>query len=204
MKKTLNFILITFFILVLLDCTPTRVQKPNVSEEVKKFGTFAYIKENSDLAMVIDVELAKRRMNENYFPLGIKIANKNLEMMLVDRETLHLVDENGNVYTMPDTLELQKNYDKLAPDHKFKSQTGLLGDQLLTSFTYFQKAESNFFPQTQGAARIIDFVNIQKKGYMEDLIYFPMPAGGIKGKKLKLRLDIFELEQPFEISFSVD
>jgi len=39
---------------------------------------------------------------------------------------------------------------------------------------------------------------------MEDLIYFPMPSGGIEGKILKLRLEAPELEIPFEIRFIVN
>jgi len=184
-----------------------RMQGPNLEslpESTRKFGTYSFIREDQDLAIIIDVELAKRRKNENYFPLGITIANKNLETLTLDRNSLILVGENDNIYYMPDVLELQIYYDKLAPDHKFKSQTGLMGDQLLTAFSYYRKAESNFFPQTQGAARIIDRVYIQKKGYMKDLIYFPTPPGGIKGKGFKLILNVPQLEIPFEIIFIVD
>lgn len=202
--RKIFLIVIPFLILVMgVGCrsVPTGSDRPSALE--KKFGAFSVIKEDEDLAVIVDTELARRRKNENYFPLGVKIANKSLESLIIDRESLILVDENENIYYMPDIVELQEKYDKLAPDHKFKSQTGLIGDQILTSFTYFRQAESNFFPQTQGAARIIDSVYIRNKGYMEDLIYFPMPPGGIEGKKLKLRIDVFELEAPFEIHFTV-
>jgi hypothetical protein len=204
MKKILVGFFLSFVFLALVEYMAPGWSELGSAEDIRKIGAFSYIKENKDLAIVVDLELAKRRLKENYFPLGIKIANKNLDSIIVDRDTLFLVDENDKVYSMPDILEVQKNYDKLGTDHKFKSQTGILGDELLTSFSYFQKALSNFFPQTQGAARVIDTVFIQKKGYMEDLIYFPMPSGGIEGKKLKLRLDVFDLENPFEMTFSIN
>lgn len=53
-------------------------------------------------------------------------------------------------------------------------------------------------PQTRGAARVIDAVNIPQKGFMEDMVYFPRSSMGIKGKRLRLRLDIPGLEKPFE------
>ena len=202
MKRSLYGVLFVFILTMIVGCSAYRLKGP--SGEERKFGAFAFIKENENLAVVVDIELTKRRKGENYFPLGVKIANKNLYSLTLDRDSLVLVDENDDIYYMPDIVELQMYYDKLAPDHKFMSQTGLLGDKILTSFSYFRRAESNFFPHTQGAARIIDKVYIQNKGFMEDLIYFPMPPGGIEGKVFKLRVEASELEIPFEISFKVD
>lgn len=68
-----------------------------------------------------------------------------LESLTLDRDSLILIDQNDDIYYMPDILELQRYYDKLVADHKFKIQTGLIGDQMLTSFSYYRKAESNFF-----------------------------------------------------------
>lgn len=204
MRKSLHGV--SFFLILLLaaSCKSYRVGRGSAMPSERKFSAFSYIKENKDLAVIVDTELARRRKDEDYFPLGIKIANKSIENLIIDRESLILIDQDGKVHTMPDIVELQKNYNLLAPDHKFMSQTGLIGDQMLTSFSYFRKALSNFFPQTQGAARVIDQVYIQKKGYMEDLIYFPMPPGGIEGKSLILRLDALQLEVPFEINFPVE
>jgi len=196
------FMLLIFLFMV--NCTISRVGLENSQEPTKRLGSSSFIRENRDLAIVVDVELTRRRLDEHYFPLGIKIANKNLETLTLDRDSLILVDEHDDIYYMPEVVELQAYYNKLAPDHKFKSQTGLMVDQLLTSFSYFMKAESNFFPQTQGAGRIIEMVYIRKKSYMEDLIYFPMPPGGIKGKLLRLRLETPQLEIPYEIAFIVD
>ena len=204
MKKALAGVFLAFFALTFFgDMTPGWSALSS-SQETTKFAAFSYKRETRELIMIADTELARRRVNEKYFPLGIKIANKRLDGFIVSRDTLFLVDENGNVYSMPDILELQKNYKQLAPDHKFKSQTGVLGDDLLTSFSYFQKAPSNFFPQTQGAARVIDSVYVRTNGYMEDTIYFPMPSGGIQGKVMRLRLDVPELQAPFEITFVVE
>ena len=180
-----------------------------VGTEGKKAGgtsrsaAFTYTQENSDLAVIVDVELAKNRTGEPYFPLGIKIANKRLNRIIVDRETLFLVDEADAVYPMPSVEELSLHYDKLVPDNKFKSQTGVLGDEMMTSFSFFRKAEGRLFPQTQGGGWVVDSIYVQTKGYMADLVYFPMPEGGIRGKILRLRLDVYELGKPVDVAFLV-
>jgi hypothetical protein len=172
--------------------------------EASKTASFNYTWEDTNLAIIVDVELARRRAEEPYFPLGIKIANKRLNRIIVDRETLFLVDDADAVYPMPSVEEISLQYDKLTPDNKFKSQTGILGDQIMTGFSYFRKAEGRLFPQTQGGGRTVDSIYVQTKGYMEDLVYFPMPAGGIRGKILKLRLDVYELGKPLDVAFRVD
>jgi hypothetical protein len=172
--------------------------------EASRTASFSYTWEDKNLAIIVDVELARRRAEEPYFPLGIKIANKRLNRIIVDRETLFLIDETDAVYPMPSIEELSLKYDKLVPDNKFKSQTGVLGDQIMTGFSYFRKAEGRLFPQTQGGGRTVDAVYVQTKGYMEDLVYFPMPVGGIKGKILRLRLDVYELGKPLDVAFRID
>lgn len=86
--------------LIFVSSATEKLERRTPSELDRKYGFFSYKKEDENLIMVIDVELAQRRKSENYFP------------------------------------------------------------------------------QTQGATKIIDWVYVQKKGYMEDLIYFPMPSGG--------------------------
>ncbi len=172
--------------------------------EASKSAAFNYSWQDKNLAIVLDVELARRRTEEDFFPLGIKIANKRLNRIIVDRETLFLVDEAGAVYPMPSVEELSLEYDKLTPDNKFISQTGVLGDQIMTGFSYYRKAVGRLFPQTQGGGRTVDAIYVQKNGYMEDLVYFPMPDGGIKGKTLRLRLDVYELGKPLDVAFRIE
>lgn len=174
------------------------------SEGRGKPGGFIFQGEDEHLIIVVDVELARRRLEEKYFPLSIKIANKRLPGLTLTRNSFILIDDSRIPHYMPDIVELQKNYEMLASDSRFRSQTGLLGDQLMTSFSYYRKAESRFFPKTAGAGRVIDEVHVRQRGYMEDLVYFPMPPGGIEGKVLILRIDAEELEVPADIAFTVN
>ena len=202
MNRSLYGIFVVAVLIAASGCAPVTPEKPGTIE-ITKVGTYSYMRQSRDIAIVVDVEMTQKRTEEPYFPLGIKIANKRLKQVVVDRETLVLVDDKDQVYVMPSVVELEQRYDKLVPDHKFQSQTGIMGDDLLTGFSYYQKADGRFFPQVQGGARTIDSVTIRAHGFMEDMVYFPMPAGGIKGKMLKLRLDVYELDKPFVIVFPV-
>ena len=200
--RKIGLIWICFFVFAMfMGCRTTGMR--GQSEEIRKIGMYSYLKEGKDLAVIVDLELTRRRKNENYFPVGVKIINKNLYSLTLDRDSLIVVDENDDIYYMADIWQLQKYYKKLTPDHKYESQTGILGARMVTGFSYFRRAMSNFFPQTSGAARVIDEVYVQNKGFMEDLIYFPMPPGGIEGKSFRLRIEARELEEPFEIRFNV-
>jgi len=201
--RFMESIILILALVFLIGCVQPGIDLEGNQPEVTKFGAWAFKKENKDIVVIVDTELALRRKTEKYFPLSIKVANKNLESLVLDRESFFLIDENGKRYGLAAVDEIEQNYDKLTPDHKFKSQTGLMADQLQTGFELYQKADSNFFPQTQGAARVIDVVYIRWKGFMEDLIYFPMPDGGIEGKTLRIELDAVELKDPIDIPFLV-
>lgn len=160
--------------------------------------------EDEHIIVAVDVELTRLRLEEKYFPLSVKIANKRLPSLTLTRSSFILIDDKRIPHYMPDIKELQKEYDKLTPDSRYRSQTGLLRDQMPTSFTHYRRADSNFFPDTAGGARVIDEVYVRQRGFMEDVIYFPMPPGGIKGKVLIFRVDAEELEVPADIAFSVN
>ena len=72
-------------------CAPVVPEDPNTIE-ITKVGSYSYMRQSRDLAIVVDVEMARKRTEEAYFPLGIKIANKRLGQVIVDRESLRFVD----------------------------------------------------------------------------------------------------------------
>jgi len=203
MKGMTRVFLLFLSVSLLIFCGGYDVSDESSTGEGERAGGFIYQGEDENIIVVVDVELTRRRLEEKYFPLSIKVANKRLPSLTLTRNSFILIDESKIPHYMVDIGELQKNYEMLASDSRFRSQTGLLADQVVRSFSYYRKAESNFFPKAAGAARVIDSVYVRQRGYMEDLIYFPMPPGGIQGKVLILRIDAEELELPADIAFSV-
>jgi len=204
MKKYFHPLIILLISEFFLTCVTQDIETSAPSGLDKKFGLYSYKKENSAMVLIVDVEMARMRKNEKYFPLNVKIANKRLDSLTIDRDNLILVDQNGNAYNMASIDEIQREYDKLFADSRFKNQNLLIGDEIQTSFTFFIRERSNFFPAKPGGARVTNFVIIGKKRYIDDRIYFPMPSSGIEGQILKLRIDTLELHIPFEITFLVE
>ena len=204
MKGVWCLFFIILGIALLISCGGYDVKDESSSGGGDSYAGNYFEGEDEHIIVAVDVALTRLRLEEKYFPLSIKIANKRLPSLTLTRDSFILIDDNRMPHYMPDIKELQKNYELLTPDSKFRSQTGLLRDQMPTSFSYYRKAESNFFPVTAGSARVIDKVYVRQRGFMEDVIYFPMPPGGIKGKVLILRVDAEELEVPADIAFTVN
>lgn len=202
MKWKFNMPLVFISLALLVSCGGYDVNDESSAVGGDTVGTF-FQGEDEHIIVSVDTELARLRTEEMFFPLSIKIANKRLRSLTLTRESFILIDASRTPYYMPDIKELQKNYDKLTPDSRYRSQTGLLRDQMPTSFTHYRRADSNFFPNTAGGARVIDEVYVRQRGFMEDVIYFPMPPDGIDGKVLIFRIDAEELEVPADIAFSV-
>jgi hypothetical protein len=195
---------LVFSIALLIACGGYDVNDESSSGGDGNYAGSYFQGEDEHIIVAVDVELTRLRLEEKYFPLSVKVANKRLPSLTLTRNSFIFIDENRIPYYMPDIKELQKNYDKLTPDSKFRSQTGLLRDQMPTSFTYYRRADSNFFPAVAGGGRVINEVYVRQRGFMEDMIYFPMPPDGITGKVVILRVDAEELEVPADIAFSVN
>jgi hypothetical protein len=56
----------------------------------------------------------------------------------------------------------------------------------------------------QGQSRVvIDRIQLPKFGYMLDMIYFPMPATGLRGHTFELTMTAPELTDPIFVKFEV-
>lgn len=203
MKQVVLFTLSVGLFLLLISCGTQQVETDLPAGLDKKHGAYSYIREDRQVSMLIDYEVARLRKENMYFPLDVMIANNDLKSVTVTRESLILIDANGKAYGMPTIDEIQNKYSNLWADSLFKYPSVFSDDQSLTSFTFYQVQRSNFFPRTAGAARVTDKVIIRPKGYIEDRLYFPMPDAGIDKQKLILRLVAPELDMSFDVVFTV-
>ena len=83
----------------------------STSEGGERPGGSIFQGEDEHLIIVVDVELARRRLEGKYFPLSIKVANKRLLSLTLTRNSFILIDANRIPHYMPDIVELQKNYE---------------------------------------------------------------------------------------------
>ncbi len=186
------------------SCRAKRAEEKIISGVDKKVGRYSYKKENLNLIIIVDTETARMRKKEKYFPLDIKVANKDLDSLTLTRENVFLLDEKGNRYHMASVEEILRDYDKLLLDSRFRDEGFVVGNKIATSFEFFIQEKSNFFPVKAGAGRVTDSVIIGRNRFIEDRLYFPMLPEGIEGKKLKLLFEVPELDFPLEVSFFVE
>jgi hypothetical protein len=174
----------------------------------RKIGYFTFLNEDRSVALIVDVELARMRKTEKFLPLGIRVANKDIYPLKVDRQSFLLVDPTDRTYSMPGYKEVGAAYDKYSLDAKYYALKLFSEGDIMTGFASFRKLPCSFFPHPYKASAmhdvLIDSIEIPQGSFVQDLIYFPRPGSDVTGQKLRLRLQSPELEEPCEVAFIVD
>lgn len=171
-----------------------------------KLSTFAFIEDGELAAFIVDVRATQYREKDAYIPFEVAVANRGFRSMTLTRESFVLVDEQGNRYPAASPKELLQGYDFLDLDRRLAEIEGIT----FNKFATFTRYRSKFSPTRQvplatGESTIVqDTVVLPKFGYMIDFLYFPTPAGGVKGKKFELFLKTPELQDAVYVKFQVN
>jgi hypothetical protein len=174
----------------------------------RKIGYFTYLNEEVSAVLMVDVELARMRKDENYIPLSMKLANKGLHALKIGRQSFELLDPADAAYSMPGFKALEAVYKKYSADAKFYARKIFTEGDVQTSFSTFRKLPCSFFPHPAKDSTmhdvLIEEVEIPQGSYIEDLLYFPRPKGSEPGQVLRLRL-LDEDREPFiEVGFVIE
>ena len=193
---------------VLVLAASCATKQPMTGQEVtgldRKLSTFAYIEEGKLATFIVDTRATRYRGKDLYIPVEIAIANRGVKVLTLTRESFTLVDENGNRYPCASPKELLEHYDFLDLDRDLEE----LNEIVFNRFGAMTRYPCNFSP-THFAARdgqsrvVIDRVQIPQYGYVLDMIYFPMPATGLRGHPFELTLTAPELTDPIFVKFEV-
>ncbi len=174
----------------------------------RKIGYFTFLNEDRSVALLVDVELARMRKAEKYLPLGIRVANKDIYSLKVNRQSLLLVDEAEGKYSMPGFKELEAAYNKYSLDAKYFARKVFSEGDIVTGFASFQKLPCSFFPHPFKDSVmhdiLIDSIDMPQRSFIEDLVYFPKPGSDLAGQKLRLRIQGPELEEPCDVAFIIE
>ncbi len=183
-------------------------RQPMVGVEAKgadrKLSTFVYIEEGKIGTLLVGTRAARYRRDQAYVPLEISVANRGLPQMSLTRESFTLVDDRGNRYPCAAPTELLESYEFLDLDRRLQEIQGIVA----TRFSAYTRYPSQFSPVRQGAlapgasSLVRDAVYLPRFGYFVDMLYFPMPEGGIDpGRRFELHLAAPELENPLYCTF---
>jgi hypothetical protein len=197
--------LVTLLILLAVSCATRQPMTGQVAPTVdRKLSTFAYIEEGKLATFIVDTRATRYREKDNYIPIEIAIANRGVKQLTLTRESFTLADEKGNRYPCASPKELLENYDFLDLDRDLEELQGIVFNR----FGALTRYPSNFSP-TRYAVRpgqsrvVIDRIQVPKFGYVLDMIYFPMPATGLKGHTFELAMTAPELTDAIFVKFEV-
>lgn len=196
-------------ILALVASSSCATQQPLRGQEVtgldRKLSTFAFIEEGDLVSLIVGTKATRYREAAPYIPVEICVANRAVRTLSLTRESFTLVDSEGNRYPCAAPRELIRGYDYLDLDRRLME----LDDIVFHRFANFVRYESKFSPtrsasEIPGESNLVrDRVVLPEFGYVIDMIYFPIPKGGLKGKRLELFLSTPELENPVFVKFMV-
>jgi hypothetical protein len=185
-----------------------RQEKPGSLLPSRKIGYFSYLSEDNSTALLVDVELARMRKAEKYIPLAVKLANKGLKTLKIQRSSWVLLDPAEAAYSMPGFKALEADYKPYSADARYYARKIFTEGDLQTSFSSFHKLPCSFFPHPYKDSLLhdvlIEDVEIPQGNFIEDLIYFPRPKEEAPGQVFRLRLLNDKLEPYAEVGFVID
>lgn len=125
--------------------------------------------------------LALQNRSDAYIPMVVGVQNNSPTDIKLTRESFHLADMNGVVYSMPSVKEWRKGYKRIVIDRRLMSTGGIpwrVWDQS------GRLARSNFFPDLNGRRgnTTINTINLRTRYGMVDLMYFEQMRGQQAGR----------------------
>jgi hypothetical protein len=183
------------------------IEGGEASDLDRKLSTYAWIEEGDLVTFIVGTRATRYREETAYVPLQIAVANNGLRRLILTRESFTLIDEAGNRYPMATPRELLEGYEFLDLDQDPQTGLGELEDIVFNKFAAHQRYGSKFSPthqaRTSESQVVRDLVSLPRYGYIIDFIYFPQPAGGLKGHRFELFMDSPDLPDPVFVKFMV-
>jgi hypothetical protein len=176
-------------------------RNPNVvSPYSDKLSAFNYKEDGSVASLVVGVDGARFIRKEAYFPLYVQVGNKSKVTFTITREAFTLEDPLGRQYSIAPAREVAENYGRLDLDRRLFVQNRQFTATGVGLMTYIP---SDFYPSSARRSLLIEQVSLPPRGYMEDVIYFPIPESGLNGVPLRLLFKVKEIEEPIQVVFEV-
>ncbi len=172
------------------------------SPATERPGRIVFKTESAAGEVWANIGLTMQRLDEDYIPVVVLVANRSSEAVIIDRDAIRLVGADGTRYPMPSLQEFRKSYNKTGLDSRAVSGAGI-------PYEVWQQdrrlLESNFFPNlmTDRRAIVIDEVTLPTGTAMIDLVYFAKPRGLEFGQAFIIEVDGVGWDQPVRLGINL-
>lgn len=158
---------------------------------------FSTFREDAErVSVFVDGYPASQRSTDSYVPIPFVIASlRGGKAIPLSPESFTLVDARGNEVRPAGYGELLDHYHKLNLDRTLVQQRPIV---LGTYYGSLLQIQGSFFPAPTARTRN-ERIEVPAYGYYEDIVYFPMPPGGLEGV-LTLRVAV-GADEPVEVRF---
>lgn len=161
-----------------------------------KLDNTSYVEEGDLLALIVSTRVAFVRDHENYMPLEVAVANKGMPSLSLTAESFTLTDQDGRSYPAVSGAELRR-----AINVDVDRRLGTLAPVVRSRYGNYAFQPGTF--TTSFDYPIQRDVNLPRFSWTIDLIYFPKPAGGVRGRSFELFMNAPELDDPVFVRFAV-
>lgn len=189
-------------------CGPALSNLPREDGLHPRLTRYAYIEEGLLVSLAVDTAATRRREGVPFIPLGLGVANIGLRQLTLTRESLTLVDDEGNRYSMATVPEVRTLGGTVEYDRTLGRQ---FAGAFASRFGTWPQVPGGFYPvafsegATSAPGRAIsrDRISLSRYSWVSDIVYFPAPAGKLVDRRYELWLEAPELDEPVFVKFRV-
>ena len=169
---------------------------PKTSQE---YAFEVYREKGEGLTVLLDAYPASLHASDPDIPIPIAIGfDGPAGPVRLDDESFELIGPDGSASPVAGFTDVLRGYPKRTFDQSLlRARPMAIGSQFSTS----RRVASRFFPAPGRGTRIAT-VELAPFTWFHDVLYFPMPAGGLGGT-LTLRVKAAGLPKPLDVRFRI-
>jgi hypothetical protein len=162
-----------------------------------KLSLSSFIEEGNLVGLVAGAKLTRIRAGREVIPVEVAVANIGLPGLTLSPESFTLRDAHGGRYALVSRQELE-GYGSTDLDRAQQELPPLVRGKWNGFRPVFMNFTRSFDEPT-----VTQPLAMPRFSYGVDILYFPRPEGGVRGKVFELELAAPELPDPVFVRFAV-
>jgi len=148
----------------------------------------------------VNVELARKRTSEGFIPLVVGVMNNSKNSVDLTRESFKLIGPAGQVIPAARVQEIREGYPKLDLDYRWLEH---VTPMRILGVRGVRAVPSHFYPGLyQGSSVVISTVQLARRFFTTDILYFEKPAG-FTGGELVFEISAEGWSEPVKVKIRI-